>query len=156
MDEQTLKVEPVPPSEPKVEEKAANASGETTPKKHPNLVAPWKPGTSGNPKGRRPGSRNRVSEAVTSLFEEAIEADGGQSLALLKQKEPATFWRIAASFVPSKVEQEVHKTISIFDSYDLQDRADFHAAWKLAKSVLGIEQQPPIDVTPQPEPVPDE
>ncbi len=50
---------------------AAMTETAPAPKKAPrtaNLRGPWKPGQSGNPKGRTPGSRNKVTTAVEELL----------------------------------------------------------------------------------------
>jgi hypothetical protein len=110
-------------------------------------MPPWPKGVSGNIKGRKPGSRNRVSEAVTALFEEVIEQNGKESLERLHDKHPETFWRIASGFVPSKVEREI-RSVSLFADLDMQDQQQFLEAYQLARSVIKGET-PVIDVTPE-------
>ena len=61
-----------------------------TEKKLRNLK-PFKPGQSGNPKGRPKGARNRLG----TQFLEALEADfnrhGAQAIALVREKKPEVY-----------------------------------------------------------------
>ena len=65
--------------------RAKNRVSDGTEKKLRNLV-PFKPGQSGNPKGRPKGARNRLG----TQFLEALEADfnqfGLQAIALVREK----------------------------------------------------------------------
>ena len=51
----------------------------------------WKPGQSGNPKGRPKGARNRLG----TQFLEALEADfnrfGSEAIALVREKKPEIY-----------------------------------------------------------------
>jgi hypothetical protein len=70
-------------------------------KKLRNLV-PFKPGESGNPKGRPKGARNRLG----TQFLEALEADfnqfGSQAIALVREKKPEVYMRVVADLLPKE------------------------------------------------------
>src|SRR5215831_16524000 len=70
-------------------------------KKLRNLV-PFKPGQSGNPKGRPKGARNRLS----TQFLEALEADfnqsGPQAIALVRERKPEVYIRVVADLLPKE------------------------------------------------------
>src|SRR4026208_99088 len=72
-----------------------------TEKKLRNLV-PFKPGQSGNPKGRPKGARNRLG----TQFLEALEADfnefGPQAIALVREKKPEVYMRVVADLLPKE------------------------------------------------------
>ena len=72
-----------------------------TAKKLRNLV-PFKPGQSGNPKGRPKGARNRLG----TQFLEALEADfnefGTQAIALVREKKPEVYMRVVADLLPKE------------------------------------------------------
>jgi len=72
-----------------------------TEKKLRNLV-PFKPGQSGNPKGRPKGARNRLG----TQFLEALEADfnqfGSQAIALVREKKPEIYMRVVADLLPKE------------------------------------------------------
>ena len=73
--------------------------GDNTLKQHRNLKEPWKPGRSGNPKGRPKGARNRLG----TEFLEALEADfnqfGSQAIALVREKKPEVYMRVVADLL---------------------------------------------------------
>jgi Family of unknown function (DUF5681) len=70
-------------------------------KKLRNLV-PFKPGQSGNLKGRPKGARNRLG----TQFLEALEADfnqfGAQAIALVREKKPEVYMRVVADLLPKE------------------------------------------------------
>jgi Family of unknown function (DUF5681) len=72
-----------------------------TEKKLRNLV-PFKPGQSGNPKGRPKGARNRLG----TQFLEALEADfnrfGSEAIALVREKKPEIYMRVVADLLPKE------------------------------------------------------
>jgi hypothetical protein len=63
---------------------------------------PFKPGQSGNPKGRPKGARNRLG----TQFLEALEADfnqfGSQALALVRERKPEIYMRVVADLLPKE------------------------------------------------------
>ena len=72
-----------------------------TEKKLRNLK-PFKPGQSGNPKGRPKGARNRLG----THFLEALEADfnkfGPQAIALVREKKPEVYIKVVADLLPKE------------------------------------------------------
>jgi Family of unknown function (DUF5681) len=63
---------------------------------------PFKPGQSGNPKGRPKGARNRLG----TQFLEALEADfnqfGSKAIALVREKKPEAYMRVVADLLPKE------------------------------------------------------
>jgi Family of unknown function (DUF5681) len=103
-----------------------------TAKKLRNLV-PFKPGQSGNPKGRPKGARNRLG----TQFLEALEADfnqfGSQAIALVRERKPETYMRVVADLLPKEANinveagdafVELWRRISDGIGDDLADRLD--------------------------------
>jgi len=74
---------------------------DNTEKKLRNLT-PFKPGQSGNPKGRPKGARNRLG----TQFLEALEADfnqfGPQAIALVRKGKPDIYIRVVAGLLPKE------------------------------------------------------
>ena len=81
--------------------RAKNRVSAGTEKKLRNLV-PFKPGQSGNPKGRPKGARNRLG----TQFLEALDADfnqfGIQAIALVREKKPEVYMRVVADLLPRR------------------------------------------------------
>lgn len=66
-------------------------------------LRPFKPGQSGNPKGRPKGSKDRLSEAFLKDFADTWEQHGKDAMLKVAQSDPATFIRVAASILPKDV-----------------------------------------------------
>jgi Family of unknown function (DUF5681) len=77
-------------------------AGDHTPKQHRNLKEPWKPGQSGNSKGRPKGARNRLGTA----FLEALEADfnehGVEAIEKVRENKPDVYIKIVADLLPKE------------------------------------------------------
>jgi hypothetical protein len=63
---------------------------------------PFKPGQSGNPKGRPKGARNRLG----TQFLEALKADfnrfGPQAIVLMRERKPDIYIRVVAGLLPKE------------------------------------------------------
>jgi hypothetical protein len=71
---------------------------------------PFKPGQSGNPKGRPVGSRVKLEEIFVADMVEAWRIHGKSALERTAEKEPAKFAQIAASVLPKQTQQtRIHK-----------------------------------------------
>jgi hypothetical protein len=81
--------------------RARKRVSDVTEKKLRNL-RPFKPGQSGNPKGRPKGARNRLG----TQFLEALETDfnkyGAQAIALVREKKPEVYMRVVADLLPKE------------------------------------------------------
>jgi hypothetical protein len=83
----------------------------------------WKPGQSGNPKGRTPGSRNKLREDFLRDLSEAWVALGKPALLATAWTEPAKFVTIVASLMPRDVTVAVtHTVVDQLTDAQLADR----------------------------------
>lgn len=64
----------------------------------------FKPGTSGNPSGRKPGSRNKLTEAFISALALDFDAHGPAIIAKVRKQNPVAYLRLCASLVPKQIE----------------------------------------------------
>ena len=66
----------------------------------------WQRGVSGNPAGRKPGSRNRLSEAVICALLRDFSKHGEKAIAKVRRTHPAAYLKICVLLVPreNKVE----------------------------------------------------
>ena len=82
---------------------AANGGGEVTPADHRGLVAPWKPGQSGNPAGRPKGSRNRLGEEFIQDLYQHWKENGIEVLHRAAKEKPADYLKVVASILPKDI-----------------------------------------------------
>jgi len=82
--------------------RARKRVSDVTEKKKLRNLRPFKPGQSGNPKGRPKGARNRLG----TQFLEALETDfnkyGAQAIALVREKKPEVYMRVVADLLPKE------------------------------------------------------
>lgn len=99
--------------------------GDTTPRQYRNLREPWKPGESGNPKGRPKGARNRLGTA----FLEALEADfsehGVEAIERVWRDKPEVYIKLVADLVPKEA------------SLNIDNGEAFTKLWHLISDGLG-------------------
>ena len=81
----------------------AKCRSDNTEKKQRNLI-PYKPGQSGNPKGRPKGSRNKLSEQFFRDLCDVWEAFGKPALMAMAWTQPVEFVRLVAQFILKDVE----------------------------------------------------
>ena len=67
----------------------------------------FKPGQSGNPKGRPKGSRNKLSEEFFRDLCDAWEAFGKPALMAMAWTDPVAFVRLVASLIPRELEAPI-------------------------------------------------
>jgi hypothetical protein len=81
----------------------AKCRSDNTEKKQRNLI-PYKPGQSGNPKGRPKGARNKLSEQFIADLHESWLALGKAAITTVAWTDPSTYLRVVASLVPKDIE----------------------------------------------------
>ena len=84
----------------------AKCLSDNTEKKQRNLI-PYKPGQSGNPKGRPKGSRNKLSEQFFRDLCDVWEAFGKPALMAMAWTHPVEFVRLVASLIPRELEATI-------------------------------------------------
>jgi hypothetical protein len=128
-------------SKDRTADKPANAPDHTGPKRSRGRQATqFKPGQSGNPKGRPKGARNRLGTA----FLEALEADfnqfGHQVVAQVREKKPEVYMRIVADLLPKEASVNVEASEAFVN---LWRRISDGLGEELADSLDAEQGQPP-------------
>lgn len=67
----------------------------------------WKPGQSGNPKGRPKGSRHKLSEDFLKALSDDFSQNGTRVIAQVRQEDPAKYLTIVAQVVPKENELNI-------------------------------------------------
>ena len=91
---------------------------EPAPKKAPkeaNLRPAWKKGQSGNPAGRKKGSRNKLAEAFLADMLEDWEANGSDAIKVVRRKKPDAYLKVVASILPKQMDVNVNNFEELTD-----------------------------------------
>ena len=80
----------------------ASAPTEPAQEKHSNLI-PWKPGQSGNPKGRERGSRNKLGEDFIERLHAHWQENGDVAIEEVFENDKVAYLKVIASVIPKEV-----------------------------------------------------
>ncbi len=83
---------------------------------------PWKPGQSGNPKGRPKGARDKLSEAVYKQMMEDWAEHGLAVIAKVRESKPELYLQAIIRLVPTSHEIELgdfRQSVSEFSTDEL-------------------------------------
>ena len=82
---------------------------------------PFAKGQSGNPAGRRPGSKNKLSELFIAAMRSDFAEHGAEAIAQLRERDPATYLAAIRSMIPQHVIAEDGDKLPIPDDAALSD-----------------------------------
>jgi hypothetical protein len=85
----------------KTRKPAANAVADNTAPQQLEAFC-FKPGQSGNPKGRPKGARNRLGTAFLEALEGDFNQFGPQAIAQVREKKPEVYMRVVADLLPKE------------------------------------------------------
>jgi Family of unknown function (DUF5681) len=81
------------------EAKVASATAKTVPKQ----LTPWKPGQSGNPKGRPANAKQKLSDSFLADMLAAWERDGKKAIERVIEERPHEFIKTVAAILPKDI-----------------------------------------------------
>ena len=70
----------------------------------PPQLIPWKPGQSGNPKGRTKGSRHRLGEDFLNKLQADFHEHGVRVIAQVREERPHEYLKVLAGILPKQIE----------------------------------------------------
>jgi uncharacterized protein DUF5681 len=108
-----------PPAESTARSAAAAA---VTASAVPKQLTPWKPGQSGNPKGREKGSRNKLAQRYFEDCYTLWQEGGIAALRTVMHDEPAKFCALIANGVPHQFRVDVDHTFAGLSPQELRDK----------------------------------
>jgi hypothetical protein len=107
--------------------KSKSKLSDTTPRQYRNLREPWKPGESGNPKGRPKGARNILGTQFLEALQQHFEEKGVDAIERVWRDKPEVYIKLVADLVP----KEASLTVNHGES--------FTKLWRLISDGLGEE-----------------
>ena len=81
----------------------------------------FKPGQSGNPKGRPIGARNKLGEDFIAALHDDFQAHGVQAIQTVREKKPDQYLKVIASIMPKDINLNVNALGEMSDD-DLIER----------------------------------
>jgi hypothetical protein len=81
----------------------------------------FKPGVSGNPKGRPRGSKDRFVESFWTDVADQWATGGAEAVRLTRETDPATFFRVAASLMPKETTVTLKSELDTMTDAELRD-----------------------------------
>jgi hypothetical protein len=107
---------------------------------------PWlfRPGQSGNLKGRPKGSRNRLTEDFLRSLSDDFSEHGAEAIRRTREEEPATYVRVVASLMPKQL--EVSRPLEDLSDDELVAAVDALRA-SLARQGIGGDGTRVVDAT---------
>src|ERR1700693_6029338 len=73
----------------------------------------WKPGQSGNPSGRKPGSRSKLSEGFLAALNADFELHGAAVISKVRTEKPDVWLKIVANLTPARLEAMLEAKIDV-------------------------------------------
>ena len=104
---------------------------------------PFQKGQSGNPAGRKPGSRNKITELFISAMRDDFAAHGAEAIAALRERDPAQYLAAVRSMVPTKLIEE-HEAKII--EHDAMNDAEWAEAMDNAAAVNPLRRKRAMDM----------
>jgi hypothetical protein len=73
----------------------------------------WKKGQSGNPAGRKPGSRGKLASEFVDALQADFEQHGSAVIAKVRTESPAIYLKVVANLMPARLEAQLEAKIEV-------------------------------------------
>lgn len=110
---------------------------------NPNLK-PWKPGQSGNPKGRPKSSRQKLAEEFLAALNDDFKEHGTAAIRKLREEDNSTYCRILAGIVPKDVSVEVVRSVADLTDAELAEYLSADRGAGVVKPEDGAAEHSPV------------
>ncbi len=90
---------------------SASATTEGQQRSRANLI-PFKPGQSGNPKGREKGARNKLDELFVKALYEDFKTGGVDAISKCRAEKPDVYLNVIAKVLPKQVDVKADSSIT--------------------------------------------
>lgn len=107
-------------------------------------LKPWKPGQSGNPKGRPKGSKQKLAEDFLSALHDDFKEHGQEAIKRLRAEDNSTYCRILAGIVPKDVSVEVVRSVADLTDAELAEYLSASSGEGVAKPEDGAAEHSPV------------
>src|SRR5262245_56676891 len=86
----------------------------------PDLMGadPWKPGQSGNPKGRPPGSRNKLGDAFVEALYKDFAEHGAEAIVACRETKPEVYLTVISKVIPKEVNVQVNASYAFLKIWE--------------------------------------
>lgn len=102
---------------------------------------PFKPGQSGNPKGRPKGARSKLSSDFINAIAADFQKHGIEAIELTREDKPSEYLKIVASLLPKEIKLDA-------DITDATQYSDTERLTRLA-FLLGLKQERGVGQVPE-------
>ena len=102
------------------------------------LGKPWQPGQSGNPKGRPPGNRNKLSDAFISALCEDFIVHGAAVIEKVRKVKPEIYLRVIARIIPRQMHVRNESVMSGLSDEQLNETISAVRTVLLASAPTGL------------------
>ena len=96
----------------------------------PWLMPPWKPGQTGNPKGRPTGARQKLTDSFIRDLSAHYEKHGAEIITRVAEQDPVSYMNIVARFIPKETALTINSNVCL-DPAQMQRIAE---AWLVAQA----------------------